>query len=212
MKAGKRLLDRISSACPGMPKQQRRLGTFLLENYRQAAAMSLPELSAASGVSAATVVRFSYALGCAGWPGLQKELQDNLPAKLTAVERLRMLEGLDTEAVVAASFSTDINNLQVTAAQNSPVLIDAAVHAANSARRLYLVGSRSSRPLIEFLEYYLGYILDNVRVIRFDGADLYAQLLGVGPHDCVLAVSFPRYSSRTLEVLENVRASGAAES
>lgn len=203
------LLDRINLGYDSFTRQQKRLADYLLRHYRKAASMSLSELSAETGVSAATIVRFAYALGCSGWPGFSKELRDNLQTRLTTVERLNMVDGLTSDAVAETSFQTDINNLRVTARQNSAVLIDAVVRVMDCARRLYLVGSRSSQPLVAFLEYYLRYIMDNVRPIRFDGADLYAQTLGMDRRDCVIAVSFPRYSSLTLDLLRNVRDTGA---
>lgn len=206
---GLQLLDRISASFDSLSKQHKRIAAFILSHSREAASMPLRLLSERTGVSQATVVRFAYALGCSGYPGLIEELRANLPNRLTTVERLNMMDGLSSQEVIASSFATDISNLQATAGHNSPVLIDAAVHAMDAARRLYLVGSRSSRPLIEFLDYYLRYMMDNVRNVRFDGSDLYAQLLRMDARDCVLAVSFPRYSVQTLGLLEQAQDSGA---
>ncbi|MBD5560815.1 MAG: MurR/RpiR family transcriptional regulator [Clostridia bacterium] len=210
MDTGMQLLDRLTLRYDTFTRQQKRLADYLLLHYREASCMSLSELSERTAVSAPTIVRFAYTIGCSGFPGLVKELQDNLQTKMTTVERLNMMDGLPAEAIVRSSFKTDINNLRITAQQNSAVLIDAVVHVMNSARRLYLVGARSSRPLVEFLDYYLRYMMDNVRVIRFDGSDLYAQTLGADTQDCVVAVCFPRYARQTLSLLRHVRGSGAA--
>lgn len=199
------LLERISFSYDSLSKRHKRIAAYILDHCREAASMTLGELSARTGVSKATIVRFAYALGCAGYPGMIEELRDNLPNKLTTVERLNMMNDLTSPQVVASAFRTDISNLLATEHQNSPVLIDAAVLAMAGARRLYLLGARSSRPLVEFLQYYLSYMMDNVRTIRFDGGDLYAQTQGIGNSDCVVAVSFPRYSTATLEVLRYIR-------
>lgn len=203
------LMDRIRLGRSALPGQQKRVVDYLIAHYPRSASMTAEELSLHTGVSKATITRTAYKLGCDGLPGLQRELHDSLPSRLTTVERLNMLDGLGSADVVAASFQTDIHNLRTTAAQNSPVLIDAVVDIMDTARRLYLAGSRSSRPLVEFLEYYLRYILESVRMIRFDGSDVYTQMLGMSHADCVLAVSFPRYSSYTLEWLEYARTTGA---
>lgn len=203
------LLDRINLGYDSLTKKQKRIADYVLRHYREVASMPAAVLSEKTGVSLSTVVRFAYSLGCSGYPALVKELQNDLHAKLTSVERLNMVSGLGSDDVLKASFQTDVNNLRVTAAQNSPVLIDAVIHAMNTARRLYLVGSRSSRPLIEFLDYYLHYMMDNVHMVRCDGPDLYSQTLGADRRDCIVAISFPRYARTTMDVLENVRSSGA---
>lgn len=202
-------MDRIRTGRASLPAQQKRVVDFLIAHYPRSASMTAEELGLHTGVSKATITRTAYKLGCDGLPGLQRELHESLPSRLTTVERLNMLDGLDSEAVTAASFETDIRNLRTTAAQNSAVLIDAVVHRMDSARNVYLAGSRSSRPLVEFLEYYLRYILDNVRMIRPDGPDVYAQMLSMEAGDCVFAVCFPRYSAYTLEWLEYAKTTGA---
>lgn len=66
------------------------------------------------------------------------------------------------------------------------------------ARKLYILGARSSAPLASFFGFYLGYMFRNVQLITTAStAEVCEQLVGIGPEDWILAFSFPRYSAST---------------
>lgn len=196
------LLDTLESLYASFSKRQKRVADYILHHPHKAACMNAHELSRHTGVSASTIIRFAKELGFNKYPAMLQALQGSLQSKLTTVERLTALDNLSSEEIFQLSFKTDIDNLRVTEGKNSPVLIDAVVDVMNRARRLYLVGSRASGPLIEFLNYYLGYMMDNLHLIRFDGSDVYTQMLGANEEDALLAISFPRYSSQTIDLME----------
>ena len=45
-------------------------------------------------------------------------------------------------------------------------------------------------------------------MIRFDGSDIFSQILNADENDAVVAVSFPRYSMRTIEAMEHLKEKG----
>ena len=69
---------------------------------------------------------------------------------------------------------------------------------------------RSSFSLAEFLEYYLNLIFPNVQLIRnAGGSEIFEQMMNIGEADTVVAISFPRYSSRIVNAVEFASHSGA---
>ncbi len=62
------------------------------------------------------------------------------------------------------------------------------------AKRIYIIGLRSSTALAEFLGFYLNLILDNVRVISNGISDTFEQMLNLGEGDLVIGIGFPRYA------------------
>lgn len=202
------LLDQLNLQYDSMSKGQKRISEYIMRNYDKAAYMTAAALSKATGVSESTIVRFAYALGYDGYPKMQRELQEVIQNRLTTVQRLQFMDGLSTEEIIEASFKTDINNLRVTKDKNSPEDIEKIVSCIAGARRIYLLGTRSSEPLVEFLRYYMGYIMDNVVEIRFDGSDIFGQVLTAGADDVVIAISFPRYSRLTVESMQLLKDKG----
>ena len=63
--------------------------------------------------------------------------------------------------------------------------------------------------LAQFLGYYLSFIFDNVRVVGESTTDVFEQISRVSDEDLLIGISFPRYSSRTLEAMQFARARGA---
>jgi DNA-binding MurR/RpiR family transcriptional regulator len=55
----------------------------------------------------------------------------------------------------------------------------------------------------------LNLILDNVRVVSRGVSDIFEQLLRLDDEDLVIGLGFPRYSSRTVDVLRYAKKNGA---
>ncbi|HJC39993.1 MAG TPA: MurR/RpiR family transcriptional regulator, partial [Candidatus Intestinimonas pullistercoris] len=73
-----------------------------------------------------------------------------------------------------------------------------------------ILGLRSSAALADFLGFYFQMIFDNVQVVHTSSSgEIFEQLLRVGPEDVVIGLSFPRYSSRTVQALRFARDRGA---
>ena len=70
------LLKMIEQKSSTMTYQHQRIGAFLKRHHLKAAFLTVAEVAKEAGVSPATVVRFSAALGYKGFSELQKELQE----------------------------------------------------------------------------------------------------------------------------------------
>ena len=65
-----------------------------------------------------------------------------------------------------------------------------------NAKRIYIIGVRSSATLAGFLNYNLRMVFNNVRLIETtSGSELFEQIMDIGTGDVMIAISFPRYSS-----------------
>ena len=79
-----------------------------------------------------------------------------------------------------------------------------------SARKIYIIGVRSSAAIATFLSFYFNLIFDNVVEVSANTAsEVFERLLRVGEGDVVIGVSFPRYSSRTVQAMSFARDRGA---
>ena len=85
-----------------------------------------------------------------------------------------------------------------------------AVDAIVSARKIYIIGVRSSAAIASFLHFYFNLIFENVVLVSASTAsEVFESLLWVGEGDVVIGVSFPRYSSRTVRAMSFARDRGA---
>lgn len=78
--------------------------------------MTAAALGQKVGVSESTVVRFATELGFKGYPELQKELQQLIKSKLTAVQRMEVSENLVGDSdIITSVLNGDIELIRATA-------------------------------------------------------------------------------------------------
>ena len=69
---------------------------------------------------------------------------------------------------------------------------------------------RASAALASFLYFYCNLIFETVALVSANtSSEIFESLLRVGPGDVVIGVSFPRYSSRTVQAMSFARDRGA---
>lgn len=207
----KDVLAVISADGKHYSKGQRLIAEYILENYDKAAFMTAGKLGATVGVSESTVVRFAAELGYDGYPGMRKALQEMIRNRLTSVQRIEVARELINEAgVLKAVMSTDVDKLNKTLDNINQESFDAAVEAILGARNVYIVGMRSSTALASFMGYYLNLLMNNVRLLHDSPvSEISEQILHISQGDVFIAMSFPRYSSRTIKAMRFARQVGA---
>lgn len=79
-----------------------------------------------------------------------------------------------------------------------------------AAKNIYILGMRSSSTLAGFLNYSLRMIFDNVRFVQTtSGSEMFEQIMQIGEGDVMIAISFPRYSTRIINAVEYAKGRGA---
>lgn len=190
-----------------LSKGQKLIAEYIMSNYDKAAFMTAAKLGEVVGVSESTVVRFALTLGFAGYPSLQRALQELIKNKLTTVQRLSMSgEYSDNEIGIKKVLKTDMENIKSTIDEINVDTFDKVIDSILTAKRVYILGLRSSTALAEYLGFYLGIILDDVKVVRTGISDVFEQIIRVDKDDLVIGISYPRYSRRTLDALKYVKA------
>ncbi len=197
------LMRIIQIKFPRLSKGQKLIAEYILKHYDKAAFMTASKLGVTVGVSESTVVRFANELGYSGYPKLQMGLQELIKTKLTSVQRIEISSDLITEENVLKSvLKADMENIRATLEKLNTNTFDDIVKTIFKAKRIYIVGFRSSQALADFLSFYLSLVLDNVRQVLPGVSDIFEQLLKIGQDDLVIGIGFPRYSSRTVEALK----------
>lgn len=204
------LIKLIQKNFPKLSKGQKLIAEFIMSNYDKAAFMTAAKLGEKVGVSESTVVRFAIALGYEGYPKLQKALQELIKTKLTTVQRIEMSSDMVNEDdVVRKVLKSDMDNIRATLEEIDLETFDGVIDDIMNARNIYIIGLRTSNALAEFLGFYLNLILENVRVVSQGISEIYEQLFNLNEEDLVIAISFPRYSRRTVEALNFAKKQGA---
>ncbi|MFB0921407.1 MAG: MurR/RpiR family transcriptional regulator [Oscillospiraceae bacterium] len=207
----KDVLAVIANSTIHYSKGQRRIAKYIQENYDKAAFMTAGKLGSTVGVSESTVVRFAAELGYDGYPGMRKALQEIIRNRLTSVQRIEVAKDLiNGSNVLKAVLTADMEKLQKTIDEIDIVSFNAAVDAIIGAEQVYIVGMRSSATLSSFMGYYLNLLRDNVHLLHDTAvSEVYEQVIRIKKGDVFIAMSYPRYSSRTVKAMRFAKEAGA---
>ncbi|WP_031474384.1 MurR/RpiR family transcriptional regulator [Agathobaculum desmolans] len=205
------LINKIQSELPGFSKGQKQIARYILEHYDKAAFMTASRLGTTVGVSESTVVRFATELGYDGYPHLQRALQEMIRNKLTSVQRMEVSsDRMGGRDVLQTVLHADMDMIRQTLDELDRDAFQGAVDALIGAKRIYILGVRSSSALSNFLGFYFNLLFENVRLVHTNSvSEIFEQMLRIGPGDVVFGVSFPRYSKRTLSAMQYARDRGA---
>ena len=188
-------------------KGQKKIANFILESYDKAAFMTASRLGKKVGVSESTVVRFAAELGYDGYPDMQKSLQKMIRNRLTSVQRIEVTnDRIGDQDLLSTVLQSDIEKIRVTLEELDRDSFSHAVDAIVSAKKIYIIGVRSSAAIAAFMAFYFNLIFDNVVMVTANTAsEVFENLLRVGEGDVVIGISFPRYSSRTVQAMNFAR-------
>lgn len=205
------MIKRIQQNLPEMSKGQKLIAKYIVDHYEKAAFMTAARLGEVVGVSESTVVRFAIELGYDGYPKLQKVLQELIKSKLTAVQRIEVSTNrINEDNILRSVLQSDMEKIKLTLEDIDLEGFNKIVEAILDAKKIYILGVRSSAPLASFLGFYFNLIFDNVRLVHTTSvSEMFEQILRVSEGDVVIGISFPRYSKRTIKAMQFVKSQGA---
>ena len=209
MQEAQDIIRRLNKTGRKLSKGHQRIADYIARHYDKAVFMTAVSLGDMVGVSESTVVRFASALGYEGYPQLQRALQELVRHHLTAEQRFEMTAEIDPAHVLSTVLSTDMRNIRNTIEQVNADSFHVVVDTILSAKTIYLVGMRAAAPLAQFFGYYLNFIFSDVRIVAGGSADVYESISRITESDVLVGISFPRYSTRTLEAMDYARKQGA---
>lgn len=203
------LISRLNLNGKPLSKSHRRIAAYIGQHYEKAVFLTASALAEAAGVSESTVIRFAMNMGYPGYPELREALGGLVRQRLTSEQRFEIAAGIDQSDLPATVLRNDERNIRRTMENLSRADFDAAVESLLAARRVYVLGLRSAAPLAQFLYLYLHQILDDVVLVQNAVGDVFEEIARIGEGDMLVGISYPRYSTRTLESLRFAREKGA---
>ncbi len=205
------LLKILRDGMPSFSKGQRLIAAYVSEHYEKAAYLTAARLGALVGVSESTVVRFAIELGFDGYPAFQQALRKMIRSRLTSFQRVEVTNNLIGESdVLDKVLLSDVEKIKSTLDEIDRRSFEEAIDAIVNAKNIYIIGVRSSSALAGFLNHSFRMIFDNVRFVQTtSGSEMFEQIMQVGEDDVMIAISFPRYSTRIINAVEYARSRNA---
>lgn len=205
------LAIRIQKKMADFSKGQKLIAKYIEEHYDKVAFMTASKLGATVGVSESTVVRFATEIGYSGYPELQQAMQEMIRNKLTSVQRMEVTANrIGDSDILDSVFNQDIDIIRRTMEETPHEDFYRAVDAIIGARKIYILGTRSSLALATFLSYYFNLIFENVLLVQSTSeGEIFEQMIRIDKRDVVIGISFPRYSRKAVKAMNFAHKSGA---
>ncbi len=212
-KSADSLVDRIESNRNYLTPKLRQLASYISLHYREVAFMSISELARAARVSDATVTRFAAFIGYSGFTDMQRDLQQNIQARLSTIERFNITFNINHQRKPKPGFQEAVyqeaqivQRLVETIREDTfNQVIDRMVRAS----RIGLIGLQASAALVE----YFYFALEKIKppVIRITNGEGHGHLL-VNQFErgyLVFLLLFPRYPRLAVELATYAKDRGA---
>ncbi len=198
------LLKDIRSRYESFSRGKKKLADFVLNDLEQAAFLTAAKLGEAVNVSEATVLRFALDLGFDGYPQFQSKLQELIRQRIHPLARMEEVYGeFEQPELLAHVLQSDMESLAAARQTVDGRAFSQAVDLLDKARKIYLVGLRSCAPLAQVLHMNLKLVREDVVLLQSSSEhELLEQMIDLTSEDAVVGISFPRYSLRTIKMLE----------
>lgn len=198
---------RIKESHDTLTPSFKRLAEFILSHELDVAFMTATELAKALDVDAATVVRFSQALGYSGYRELSQEIQEVVKKDLTVAYASFPEAETDAERL-RALLENERHNLEMAIAKitdQSAALLD----MLSEAEQVWIVGEAAARCLARLFAAYLR--AAGIKAIAMDADPAAAaHVLGdLGAGDLVVGLGITGTGLDTATVLKLAKEKGA---
>jgi DNA-binding MurR/RpiR family transcriptional regulator len=189
---------------------ERKVARTLMADYPVAGLDPIARLSAASGVSAPTVVRLVSKLAFSSYADFQQSLKSEVSARLSSpLEMHAGREAAGGDALRRTELAV-CGGIRSSFARLPPAEFEHAVRLLAEPRRgVTLIGGRFSSMLAEYLAAHLRILRPRVQMISAAGADRMSSVLDAGRRDVLVAFDYRRYQHDTVRLAATAREQGA---
>ncbi len=205
------IYELIEQKMPTFSKGQKRIANAILSHYDKTAFMTAAKLGQTVGVSESTVVRFATELGFEGYPEFQHAVQKLIRAKLTPMQRIQMTNTyIGDSNLITKVMNDNIDKIRRAQDNLDRHAFDSAVTHILEAKRVFIIGVRSTFCLASFLHFNLSMIMNNIFMIQPSStSEVLEQIMDINEGDVLIAISFPRYSTKIIKAVRYAKAKNA---
>ena len=201
-------LGRVREALPQLHPAERRLGELLVDFPGELASYDAQELARLANVSKATVSRFVRRLGFDNYEQARRvargESQTGSRLFLNHPQDKDGAQGLD------ADIAQSKENLDWTFHRIGRGQLDELANALLGARKVWVIGFRSSHAFAAYLQWQLTQVIENIVAIPQGGETLGEHLAGIAEEDCVVVFALRRRLAGTAALLDAITKTCAA--
>ena len=202
------LFTGIEQKYSSMSRTFKSIADYVMTNYKMVSFLSVQKLSQEIGVSTASIVRFCQELGYSGYVDFQHDAQTLVHGETPPMLEFRSAVSDVEEDPLKEMFRLNIEILKKTYTDILANEFRKAVNAVHGARKVYIIGMRSTYTVAFYTSYMLSQFMNNIELVTAGSNDIFDRLSYADATDLALVCSFSKYSRLTIEALEFLREKG----
>lgn len=203
-KSNNEVIDKIIKVKETLPKKQKKLCDYIIENYEHISLYTVKELAKAANVGTTTVIRVMKALNYNSFNELRKDLHE------ASVE-----SGLKTWWHLQKSFTNNSNVSNNTVSQVWEEIIDLLDRTLNktliqnfsnaidlmlNASKINILGLRSSKAVANYFGYLLEEFSPKIKQLSNDSEFLYDRILQMKKDEILFIFVHSPFTVQSIEV------------
>jgi DNA-binding MurR/RpiR family transcriptional regulator len=193
-------VERLAAKYAQLTPSQRLVAEIIIREPARLAFLSSEEVASQAQVSDTTVVRLATRLGYRGYSDLQRALQTAITQEMFPRDHLRRtLKDGNEDVVVSRLMEVDEISIRATRTELDPAMVQQAAERLYRAGRVAVLGLRSSFAVAYYLYLRLLEVRSNVALLGQTQGTLVEAVGDLGREDLLVAISFARYTSATVE-------------
>jgi DNA-binding MurR/RpiR family transcriptional regulator len=207
------LFAKIDKDYDGLSPRLRKVARFVVQNPTMVALSPLRKVASGAGVSSTTLIRLATTLGFSAYDDFREPFRDSLRAGSerysgAAAQIVDQRGDQGFEAVFARTGETIATQVAEVFRTISSDDVAAAGKALVKARRVYILGLRSTFAAAFYFHYATRSFQDNVHLADARQGMLLDEFLDLDKQDALLVVSFDPYPTDTVRSVNHAAGCG----
>ncbi|WP_288730283.1 MurR/RpiR family transcriptional regulator [uncultured Fusobacterium sp.] len=193
-----------------LTKGEKKIAEYFVKNPKKVMMLSALELGKEIGVSDASILRFSKALGFQKFSDLKNYIASGFS---TITPNDRMVKNWDNfhsqNDIVNKIVNSDLENIKEFLLHIDFEQIETVVNWMSKAKKIYFLGIGSSRAISQFMFWHMKRLGFNTECINEGGLGLYEAFSHITKKDIVMLFSFPRFLNDEVKSITLAKEQGA---
>jgi DNA-binding MurR/RpiR family transcriptional regulator len=197
------LKDTILQYYPSFSRKEKKIADYILQNLRTVFALPITNLAENSGVSSATIFRFSQHLGFSGFQQLRSQMVEEVKEEINPEDRFKLFvpDGNAIETILRVA-EHEVKNINITIDHIDPQRFREFIEHLRKGNCLYTLGIGISSILARLAAYLLNQAGLKTYFCQKEEHFFVEKLINLSKKDVVLGFSFPPYSKETVTAMK----------
>lgn len=196
----------IENKYDALTRNHKKIADFVLNNFISIPFKSVNEISEATEVSVASIVRFAQSIGYSGFLEMREKIGNSLQQKINNKNIFSLLDekNINSDTIISVA-NQEISNINDTFKLIDRGNFEQSIRLILDSDRVFTAGLGISYMLAEILAYQLNQVAIDSTNLKHSHSSFLEQALFFNKNDLTILFSFPPYSKETIDLAEYLK-------